>query len=299
MKKERVFSPCLEYGVNKMSRMLVVLMLGMLAWAGAQTPPAFAQLSDDGEVASEGTQFIPKPSPVEPPPAEKAPPEKAPPKAPVAENPPLPPAKPPRYPSVVILLDTSDSMLNTVHGPGRTRLHEAREALIKVLEGMAPETRVQLWTFNTRMQPVPVNNYQPGDFVPVGDADNRRALVEQVYRIKTAGGTNLYQSVVKALKLFDRPEDQAAYRSGERWPALVVVSDGEDGGKTKADLKAVQQAKQAYPHVTVSTIGFRISRGEPWFGILCKIASRKDGCSTANDGTQLELLLESFYQPPP
>lgn len=278
--------------------MLPALALGMLL---ASLPGlAVAQLTDDSEIATEGTQFIPKKKP--PPPVEPVQPP-VPPQPPVVDappvpKPPLPKSQPLRLPSVVILLDTSDSMLNPLKQAGKTRLDEAKNALVKVLEGMSPETLVQVWTFNTMMRPVVVNDIKPGSFVPIGRGDNRRAFIEQIHRIGTAGGTNLYQSVGRAFSLFANPRDQARYRAGERYPSMVVISDGEDGGKTRENLAWVQETKSRHPLVSVSTIGFRISRGDPWFGILCEIATRKNECSTANDGAQLRHLLESFYRPP-
>ncbi len=265
---------------------------------------AAAQLTDDARTSTEGTQFVkpppkppppPKPEPKPPPPPPK--PVPAPPRA-KAEPPPKAPPKPPaRWPSVVFLVDTSDSMLNRLEaGADRTRLDEAKTALERVLKDMAPITRVQVWTFNTRMKPVPVSGVRPGQFVRIGAGTHRDQLVAAVRKLRTAGGTNLYQSVVNALALFAAPADQAAYRSGQRFPVLVVVSDGEDGGKTPETLRDVQQAKARLPLVTVNTIGFRLGDGSKWLQVLCEIATAPKGCATADDEAQLRRMLNSFYR---
>jgi hypothetical protein len=199
---------------------------------------------------------------------------------------------------VVFLVDTSDSMLNRIApGAERTQLDEAKDALAHVLERMDAETRVQVWSFNTRMQPHPPPGVPEGRFVRIGQGTHRMALIEQVRTLHTSGGTNLYQSVVKALALFAEPRDQTAYRSGQRFPVLVVVSDGEDSGKTPQTLTSVQIETARLPLVAVHTIGFRLAGDRAWFDVLCDIATRREGCATADDETQLRAMLESFYRP--
>ncbi len=77
---------------------------------------------------------------------------------------------------------------------------------------------------------------------------------------------------------------------------LVVVSDGEDGGKTPETLRDVQQAKARLPLVTVNTIGFRLGDGSKWLQVLCEIATAPKGCATADDEAQLRRMLNSFYR---
>ena len=273
------------------------LLLALLAGAA----PAQAQLQDDARTSTLGTQFVkPPPPPPPPPPAPPAPPA---PVAPAALEPPAPPppapapVRAPRYPSVVFLLDTSDSMLNRVSAGGlRTKLDEAKAALIGVLRDMAPDTFVQVWQFDTKMNPVQVPGIPRGAFLEIGKANYRGLLIERVQQFRTEGGTNLYQSTVKALELFANPRDQAAYRSGLRFPVLVILSDGEDGGKTPETFESVQKAKARLPLVTVNTIGFNLAGDKGWFEVLCKLATRPDGCATADDEAQLRRILDSFYR---
>jgi len=199
---------------------------------------------------------------------------------------------------VVFLVDTSDSMLNQ-SGGGRTRLAEAKSALIQVIRGMSPETRVQLWVFNTQVKPLSYAGRGPGGFLKVGDAKKREQLIRQIGAIRTAGGTNLYAAIIRVLQLFGVPRDQELYRSGQRFPVLVVVSDGEDGGKTRHSLKSVLAERRKYPLVAVNTIGFHVSGEEQGFRVLCRIATRPEGCAAANDRDRLQSLLESFYRPSP
>jgi hypothetical protein len=188
-------------------------------------------------------------------------------------------------------------MLNRPAPDRPTRLEEAKGALIQVLRNMAPEARVQVWSFNTRMIPVPVDGVREGSFIPIGKGGNREAIIGEVRALRTAGGTNLYSSVVKALALFAAPRDQALYRAGRRYPVLVVVSDGEDGGKTRETLETVQEEKKRHPLVTVNAIGFALERERQWFEVLCRIATRPEGCAKADDGAQLQAMLDSFYRP--
>jgi hypothetical protein len=286
---------------------LLVALLAVAALTASLTAtlarPARAQLDDGATISTQGTQFVKPEKPAEPAPPRTSPPATPPQQAPAgaiqpSAPPPSAPAEPPRYSSVVILLDTSDSMLNTLPGSTRTQLDEAKAALAQVLSGMSVETRVQIWTFNVQIQPLLLPGVAPGQFVQVGQGGNRQALIQRLKGIRTGGGTNLFQSVVRSLGFFAHPADQALYRSGQRYPALVVVSDGEDSGNTREDLQAVLAARRRFPLVTVSAIGFKVSRQEAWFETLCRIATRPEGCATADDEAQLRQVLDSFYRPP-
>src|SRR5262245_21558602 len=138
-------------------RFLVGLAAGvvLLPWS------AFAQLADDARISTQGTQFVQQPTPAPAPPtpapaaappapAAPAPPAPAPVQPPAAVQAPVP-QPPPRFPSVVILLDVSDSMLAKSPGRSLSHLDEAKNAISTVIRGMSPETRVQVWTFSTRM----------------------------------------------------------------------------------------------------------------------------------------------------
>jgi hypothetical protein len=165
---------------------------------------------------------------------------------------------------------------------------------------MQPETRVQLWIFATGLAKVRMPAESRSGFVQVGAPGSRaRArLLEEIEGVKTAGGTNLYAAIVKVLDLFGLPQDQAAYRSGERYPVLVVISDGEDWGKSRETFETVQSAKTKFPLVTINTIGFNISASDQWFAQLCRIATRPSGCATAGDQANLQAILEGFYRAP-
>ena len=275
---------------------LAALLAAALLWGAQETS---AQLSQGNTITTQGTQFVGPEEPAKPPPPRPPPVRRR-----VVPTPPTRtairprPAPPPRYPSVVFLVDTSDSMLNQ-SGGGRTRLAEAKSALIQVIRGMSPETRVQLWVFNTQVKPLSIGGRGAGGFLKVGDAQKRERLIRQIGAIRTAGGTNLYAAIIRVLKLFGVPSDQRLYRSGQRFPVLVVVSDGEDGGKTRHSLESVLAERRKYPLVAVNTIGFHVSGEERGFRVLCRIATRPDGCAAANDRNRLRSLLEGFYRPSP
>lgn len=272
--------------------------LALLVAAMAVGSPALAQLNDDGMISTEGTQFVgadpvprPKPPKVEPTPVPVAP-------APARVAPVAPPPQPPpsRFPSVVILLDTSDSMLNRVPGGPTTRLDEAKQALTDVVRGMSAETQMQLWVFNSRLFPISIGGGASGVFIPVGRAGLRDRLIRRISNIRTGGGTNLYRAVIKTLDIFAAPEDQFAYRTGQRFPVLVIISDGEDAMKTGHTVDAVLAARRRFPLVTINTIGFHVKGDEKWYRQLCRLATSKKGCATAGNRKQLKSILEGFYR---
>ena len=273
-----------------------------LAIMAGYSAPSWAQLSDDATTSTEGTQFI-REQETDTPPVEEIKPDEKKPEVPAAikkevtEKPVV--TNPPRYPTVVFLVDTSDSMLNRLPGAKGSRLDEAKAALIRVLQGMPAKSRVQLWTFNRSMEPILIDRVKKGRFILIGKKGHRQALIDQVRKLRTSGGTNLYQSIVKAMRNFSARRDQRFYRLGIRYPVLVVVSDGEDGGKTRETLKTVQKTKEKFPLVTINTIGFKISRSNQWFQVLCQIATSKEGCAIAGNEGQLVQMLEGFSRPPP
>ena len=274
----------------------------LLLWSG----PAQGQVFDPGLVSQEGTQFV-----TEDPPPQAAPPKPAPPKPapppPAAPAPPPPPPAPPvpppppaRYPTVLLLLDTSDSMLNIVEGKGTTQLDDAKGAIEQMVDSMTPESRLQIWSFNSILQELPLEKGKKGEFIPVGPPDSpaRQNIKKQVNSLKTATGTNLYMAVTQAMAIFSQPQDQPLYQSGMRYPVMVVISDGEDWKKSRFTLAQVLEVKKSHPLVTINTIGFHVRENEQWLAELCKIATRPSGCAVAGDRRQLASILAGFYRPP-
>ena len=269
----------------------------------ALVTPSLGQMTGEGVISTQGTQFFqedPEPPPPQPKPKQETPVALPPVQAPERAPQPPPPVprqvRPNKFPSVVVLLDASDSMLNRIPGGETTRLEEAKEALIDVVSGMSNDTRVQMWLFNTRLVPVAIRPGTARSFIPVGERGSRQQLIRQIKAIRTGGGTNLYRSIIQTLKIFSAPEDQAAYRSGERFPVLVIISDGEDAMKTGHTLDAVLAARRRYPLVTINAIGFHVSGEKSWTEKLCQIATTPEGCATADDRNQLLKILESFYK---
>ena len=274
---------------------LVLMGVVLACWPNWAT----AQLTDENRVSTSGTQFV-RPEPQKPTPLKKPPPRPVAPRPQTAvkiepvQKVPDPLAAPPRYPAVIFVVDTSDSMM-TKSGPS-TRLDAAKLALSSVLARMAPEARVQVFTFNTRISPLKVAGQARNAFIQIGDAKNRKALLGKLRTLRTAGGTNLYRAIVQILAIFADPADQAAYQNGQRFPVLVVVSDGEDSGKTREKLSDVFKARSKLPLVTINTIGFLVSEQEEHFKRLCSIATRKTGCAIASDQAQLTRLLDTFHR---
>jgi len=277
-------------------------VLAALAVLAAASPVA-AQNLDQGVIIQQGTQFVQPPAEApQKPPAQRAErPAAAAPTPAAAQPPPAPPALPARYPQVVFLLDTSDSMLNPAASRKGTNLDAAKTALKQVIAGMPEEARMQLWTFATGLTRLRLPGETRGGFVPIGAPDSplRKQIAAEVDAIKTAGGTNLYTAVIKTLELFGAAQDQAAYRSGLRFPVLVVISDGEDWGKSRDTFDALQGAKAKYPLVTINAIGFTVSEADKWFPQLCKLATPSGRCASAGDEERLQAILESFYRAAP
>ena len=129
---------------------------------------------------------------------------------------------------LLVLVDRSGSMAETLPGSTRTRAELAQRSLSTAIRTIAPDSDVGLWAFTTGL---------PGGdaevLVPTGPLDStlapggptrREDLLAQVERLtpRIGGGTPLYDAVLAGFR--DAQRDFAYGRLN----ALIVVTDGRN-----------------------------------------------------------------------
>lgn len=192
------------------------------------------------------------------PPAKKETPKKEPPKqehkspavAPPVVPPPVPPKPaspsssncpteypPGKKPMVVFVVDGSGSMRDSIPG-GSTRMEAAKDAVEKVVGGLAPPVELGLIDFSDCDT---VNNQGRYYY------DDRQRMLGQVRAMTPRRGTPLAYSIKRA-------GDMMTTRGG-REATIVVVTDGDDTCPGRGDPCTVaRQVKQEKPNVTINVI---------------------------------------------
>ncbi len=139
---------------------------------------------------------------------------------------------------LLIVVDRSGSMAQTLPGSRKTRAELAQASLDQVIRSTAPDSDLGLWSFTTGLR--------TGDsqvLVPIGPlsspvtsgATRRSALLRAVGTLdpKIGGGTPLYDTVLASFR-----SAQAAYSYG-RLNAVIVVTDGRNDDARSISLPAL------------------------------------------------------------
>ncbi len=152
---------------------------------------------------------------------------------------------------VLMVLDVSGSMADTVAGSGASRLELAQDATLVALDGFAPQDEVGLWIFSSERGQNSDTPYT--SLVPVGPAQTSLPQIEAVVpNLIASGGTALYATTKAA------HAELEADASDARIEAVVLLTDGVNEHPDN-DLDAVLEALETEPgepSVRVFTIGY-------------------------------------------
>jgi len=152
---------------------------------------------------------------------------------------------------VLMVLDVSGSMGDTVSGSGSSRLALAQEATLVALEGFAEQDEVGLWIFSSEQAQNSDVPYTP--LVEVAPAGASLPQIEQVVpNLIPNGGTGLYATTKAAHAALESDATDA------RIEAVVVLTDGVNEHPDN-DLAAVLEQLETEPgqaSVRVFTIGY-------------------------------------------
>jgi Ca-activated chloride channel family protein len=146
-------------------------------------------------------------------------------------------ARPPA--SVEVVLDRSGSM----HGE---RLPAAKDALVRLIDRLAPSDRLGVVAFDDQVEVV----------LPAGPIEDRAAAKAAVRRIEPRGSTNLSSGLLRGLQ-------EARRVSGGSGATVLLLSDGHANQGEVDPVRLAQVAASARGDgMTVSTIGIGLGYDE-------------------------------------
>ena len=145
---------------------------------------------------------------------------------------------------VLVIVDVSGSMDDTVPGTGASKLGLAQAALLAALDQIGENDQVGLWSFSDQHQ----------ELVPIGRVGSQRdKLKSAVSGLSAGGGTLLYDSVAAGLG------HMTTLFSPTFITAIVVLTDGADTNSKPSgldDLVKVESSQPADASVRVFTIAY-------------------------------------------
>jgi Ca-activated chloride channel homolog len=147
---------------------------------------------------------------------------------------------------VLVIVDVSGSMDDSVPGTGTTKLGLVKVALLATLDQIGDADQVGLWIFSD----------QHHEVVPIGRVGTQRARLKSAVGDMTAGGgTLLYSSVRAGLDFMKMQLDATSIT------AIVVLTDGADTNSPPAALHDLINAESSQPaeaSVRVFTIAYGV-----------------------------------------
>jgi Ca-activated chloride channel family protein len=147
---------------------------------------------------------------------------------------------------VLILIDVSGSMGESVPNSGETKLELAKQAAVKALDLFSPDDDVGLWVFTTDLGGA-TPDYR--ELVPIGPLGNSINAMKQTIRsLQPLNGTPLYSATHDAVD---------AMRSGydpSRINGVVLLTDGRNEDPNNSDLNGLL----TYLHAEASSQEVRV-----------------------------------------
>ncbi len=152
---------------------------------------------------------------------------------------------------VLLVLDVSGSMGESVPQAGASKLALAQDAAIGALDAFARNDEVGLWVFSTDLG----RNGEPyRQLVPVGTAAKTVPQIKRdIARMVADGGTGLYATLRQAYKT------SLAELAPERINAIVLLSDGRNEYPADTDLDGLLRdisGESVDTSVRIFTIGY-------------------------------------------
>jgi Ca-activated chloride channel family protein len=134
---------------------------------------------------------------------------------------------------VLLVLDVSGSMGDSVGSEGATKLDLAKKAAASAVAQLAPDDLLSLWIFSTQQ-----DHEKPyRELVPFGTAkDNIAAVRAKIADLQPDGGTGLYATVRAASAALASSYDP------QRINAIVVLTDGRNEFPSDNNINSLVQA---------------------------------------------------------
>jgi Ca-activated chloride channel family protein len=140
---------------------------------------------------------------------------------------------------VMLLMDVSGSMSND------GKMEQAIEAALRFVDGLEPTTRVGLTVFSDEYRTL----------IPLGNLETvRETLTANIRSVRADGGTELFQSVARAVT------EMTEVDAGDRIRAVVLLSDGADTGDQGYTLndavRAIQLSRDSVSPVILIPVAY-------------------------------------------
>jgi Ca-activated chloride channel family protein len=150
---------------------------------------------------------------------------------------------------VLLVVDVSGSMGDTVGNTGQTKLELAQTAAAQAIKNFGPNDEVGLWIFSSDLNGSP---YQ--ELVPIGPAKTTVPLMQtQISELTPQNGTALYATIRTAQKTMKAQFDPSKIN------AIVVLTDGQNSYAPDTNLHSLVsqlRAGSAEETVRVFTVGY-------------------------------------------
>jgi Ca-activated chloride channel family protein len=154
--------------------------------------------------------------------------------------------------NVLLVVDVSGSMGDTVSGTGKIKMDLAKQAAITALGEFGDSDQVGLWMFSTRLDSD--KDYRELVSIgPVGEAGRRNQLRDRLSGLTPQGGTGLYDSSLAAFQYLQQRTDPNAIN------AVVVLTDGRNedpGGLSLENLIGQLRTESGSENVRLFTIAY-------------------------------------------
>lgn len=138
--------------------------------------------------------------------------------------------------ALVLVIDHSGSMAETIHNAKGTKEKFANEAAVLALKTLMARDYVGVIAFDT----------MPTWVVPLSQNQNPQRTSQQIEQIAPAGGTSIYPALVEAYESLKQLNDKDAAIKH-----IVLLTDGQSHPGDWAEITAKMRAA----HITLSTVG--------------------------------------------
>jgi Ca-activated chloride channel homolog len=184
--------------------------------------------------------------------------------------------------NVLMVVDVSGSMAESVPGTGKNKMQLAKASLSKAMDGFIDVDRVGLWEFATKLR----GNTDYQELAPIGpmSAPGRRALLKgKVNGLTPRTDTGLYDTTLAAYEQVKNHLQAGAINS------VVVMTDGQNDDPGGISLSGLLSKLDGESGVRVFTVAYGKGADQ---GVLKQISETTNAAAyTASDPTSLDKVL--------
>lgn len=184
--------------------------------------------------------------------------------------------------NVMIILDDSDSMADSIDGTGEPKMSAAKRTVLEVLKSISPSTRVGLRIYGNSASPFTAC-HATTVLVPLGE-NNRNLIASKMIGIRPTGMTPISYAIMRSLN------EDFGNVNGRR--SIILISDGiETCGEDPCHVAVRMQ--QMGVNVKINVIGLGLQDYDANKQLRCVALGTKGQFYTANTAAELANSLNS------